>query len=89
MRLGAKLAIIVVCGVVALACGPSPPSHPPQVGKEIAPPPAPLSAAIREATHLGPAGPGTEVYLTLGLKVRQPDQLASLLAAGQRVSPAA
>jgi kumamolisin len=38
--------------------------------------------------HLGPAGTGTQVYLTLGLKVRQPDQLASLLAAGKTISPA-
>jgi kumamolisin len=54
----------------------------------ISAPPAPLSAAISQATHLGPAGTGTEVYLTLGLKGRRPDQLASLLASGRTVSPA-
>jgi hypothetical protein len=51
--------------------------------------PAPLSTAIRRAADLGPAGAGTEVYLTLGLRVRHPDLLASLLASGHAVSSAA
>ncbi len=54
---------------------------------QISPPPPPLSAAIRSAVHLGPAGSGTSVSLTLGLKVRQPERLAALLAAGETVSP--
>jgi kumamolisin len=71
-----------------VACSQPSPSHLIQAAREIAPPPAPLSTAIRQAMHLGPAGPATEVYLTLGLKGRQPDKLASLLASGQTVSPA-
>lgn len=43
--------------------------------------------AIRHAVDLGPAGPATEVYLSLGLKVRQPERLASLLAQGKTVTP--
>ena len=79
---------IVVWSMAALACGPSQAGQSRPAAREITPPPAPLSAAIRHAVHLGPAGPATEVYLTLGLKGRQPDLLASLLAAGQTVSPA-
>jgi subtilase family serine protease len=88
VRVGRALAIVVVWGVAALACGPVQPNHAPQAGRQISPPPALLSAAIGRAVHLGAAGTGTQVYLTLGLKVRQPDELASLLAAGQTVSPA-
>jgi kumamolisin len=54
----------------------------------ISPAPPPLSVAISKASDLGPAGPATEIYLTLGLKVRQAGRLASLLAAGKTVSPA-
>jgi subtilase family serine protease len=75
--------------VAALACGTSHAGQSLPPAREINPPPASLSVAIRHAVHLGPAGTATEVYLTLGLKGRQPDQLASLLAAGQTVSPAA
>ena len=82
------IAIVVVCGVAALACAPAPHSISAQPAAVISPPPAPLSAAIRKAADLGPAGVGTEIYLTLGLKGRQAEQLASLLAAGQTVSPA-
>jgi kumamolisin len=51
------------------------------------PAPTPLSGAIRQAASLGPAGANTEVYLSLGLRSRNPDRLAGLLAAGQTVTP--
>jgi kumamolisin len=72
-----------------MACGSpaSQTSHPALAGSALSSPaPATLSAAIRNAVHLGPAGTGTEVNLTLGLKVRGADRLAALLATGQTVS---
>jgi len=87
VRAGAALAVIVVLGSAAFACGPSQSAVAPRGTREITPPPPPLTAAISRAEHLGHAGTGTEVYLTLGLKVRQPEQLAALLAAGRTVSP--
>ena len=51
-------------------------------------PPTPLLAtAISKATHLGKAGSATQIDLSLGLKVRQPDQLAKLIASGQTLTP--
>ena len=88
MRARSWLAIVVVCCVAALTCGPAPHTSSPQAVPAVSPPPPPLSVAIGKASDLGPAGPATEIYLTLGLKVRQPGQLASLLAAGRTVSPA-
>jgi subtilase family serine protease len=87
VRVGRGVAMVAVLAVATLACGSQPPSHPPQARVQTSPPPPPLTSAIRQATHLGPAGIGTAVFLTLGLKVRQPARLASLLAAGQTVSP--
>jgi subtilase family serine protease len=80
--------MVAAWGVVALACAPAPQSKSQSAVREVSPPPAPLAAAIGKAVHLGPAGAETDVFLTLGLKGRQPDRLASLLAAGQTVSPA-
>jgi len=88
VRARSWLAIVVVCCVAALACGPASHATSPQAVPAVSPPPPPLSVAIGKASDLGPAGPATEIYLTLGLKVRQPGQLASLLAAGRTVSPA-
>jgi kumamolisin len=88
VRARSFLAIVVVSGVVAIACAPTPQSIAQPTSPPVSPPPAPLSVAIHKASDLGPAGVGTEINLTLGLKVRQADQLASLLAAGQTVSPA-
>jgi kumamolisin len=74
--------------MATMACAPGPRSQSqPAATIQTSPPPAPLSTAIRKAAHLGPAGAATEVYLTLGLKVRKPDQLAALIASGQTVSP--
>lgn len=86
MRGRSALALAVVWGVAALACGPSQPSHSIQEARAVSPTQALLSTATRQAAHLGAAGTGTEVYLTLGLKIRHPAHLASLLAAGHRVS---
>jgi subtilase family serine protease len=87
VRVGSALAI-VVWAVAAFTCGPSQPNHAPQARAAASPSPILLSAAIRQAVHLGPAGAETEVSLNLGLKVRRADQLASLIASGNTVSPA-
>lgn len=85
----------MVWALAALACGqPYQASRAPQAGHApppglgASPSPAPLTTAIREAVHLGPAGTGTAVALTLGLRVRHPDRLAALLAVGRTVTPA-
>jgi kumamolisin len=87
VRARSGLAILAIW-VAALACAPTQPTAQPPPARQPSPPPAPLSTAIRQAVRLGPAGPATEVYITLGLKVRHPDELAALLAAGKTVSPA-
>jgi subtilase family serine protease len=87
VKLRAAVAAVVVLGVAAMACGMSQAQAPRPSSSAPKPPPA-LAVAIRHAAHLGPAGAETEVNLSLGLKVRQPEQLASLLAHGKTVSPA-
>ena len=89
------LALAVGGAVAAVACGPAQPGASPQSGRLVLPVPVtsgghptPLPAAIRQAVALGPAGAGTEVYLNLGLRGRDPQRLAALLAAGQTVSSA-
>src|SRR6476661_5764447 len=81
--------------VAAVACGPAQPGPSTQTGRLVSPAPltigahpTPLPTAIRQAVSLGPAGSATEVYMNLGLKGRDPDRLAALLAAGQTVTPA-
>jgi kumamolisin len=86
MRARAGLAAIVVLGVSAVACGTSQGAATRPALIEPKPPPA-LTVAISHAAHLGPAGSETEVNLSLGLKVRQPELLASLLAQGKTVTP--
>ena len=95
MRIRSLLAMAVMWVLATVACGPAQSAHPPQAGLLVSPGPTrpvpsqlPLSGAIRQAVHLGPAGADTEVYMNLGLKGRNPDRLAALLAAGQTVSPA-
>jgi kumamolisin len=51
-------------------------------------PPPTLATAIRQATRLGPAGESTTVFLSFGLKARNQDRLAALLASGGTISPA-
>jgi kumamolisin len=89
------LAAAASCALALVACGPGQAGSSPHAGNLSAPagpasasPTAPLPIAIRQAVPLGPAGPGTQVYLSLGLKGRNPQRLAALLAAGQTVSPA-
>jgi subtilase family serine protease len=83
--LGALAALVVL---VAAACGTQPAIPSSRAGASNISPPTPLLAtAISQAAHLGKAGPATQVDLSLGLKVRQPDQLAKLIASGQTVTP--
>jgi len=83
--LGALAALMVL---VAAACSTQPAMRSSHAGATNISPPTPLLAtAISHATHLGKAGPATQVDLNLGLKVRQPDQLAKLIASGQTVTP--
>jgi subtilase family serine protease len=96
MRGRSLQSIAVIWAVAAVACGPSQAGDHSRAAAAIASPapslhvspPTPLPGAIRQAQHLGPAGADTEVYLSLGLKGRDPERLAALLAAGQTVSPA-
>jgi subtilase family serine protease len=74
------------------ACGPAPSSNPPQAHRTPFPAPSPpptLAAAISHATDLGPAGVATTVSLSFGLKVRNADRLAALIASGRTVTPEA
>src|SRR2546425_4030933 len=83
--LGALTALVLL---VAAACSPPPSERPIHMGTSNLSSPTPLLAtAISHSTHLGKAGPATEVDLSLGLKVRRPDELAKLLASGQTVTP--
>jgi kumamolisin len=80
-------AALAMLALGASACGSSQPSPIARAGKDVTPPPA-LAAAIKNAVHLGPADSGTTVYLSLGLKSRQPAKLASLIGSGRTVTPA-
>jgi kumamolisin len=83
--LGALTALAIL---IAAACSPHPSTGSTHAGASNISPPTPLLAtAISTATHLGKAGSATQIDLSLGLKVRQPDQLAKLIASGQTVTP--
>src|SRR5260370_26736731 len=83
--LGALTALVIL---VAAACSPQPAARATYAGASTISPPTPLLAtAISKAAHLGKAGPATHIDLSLGLKVRQPDQLAKLSASGPTVTP--
>src|ERR1700674_1055742 len=88
MKTGSALGIAIVWCVATMSCGAPQPGNLPKAARKISPPPASLPVAIGKSVHLGSAGAGTEVYLTLGLKGRQPERLAALLAAGKTVSSA-
>ena len=80
----AAVALLGAAGCTSLqASRPAPPS------RGVTPTPPPLAAAIRQAVKLGPAGMATHVELSLGLKVRNGDELARLVASGRTVTPAA
>ncbi len=70
------------------ACSSPTPTPLRQAAIGIAPSPAPptLAAAISSAKHLGPAGAATTVSLSFGLKVRNTDRLAALIASGRTVT---
>src|SRR5260370_22227188 len=86
MRFQGALTALVI--VVAAACSPQPSAGSTHARASNISPPTPLLAtAISQATHIGKAGSATHIDLSLGLKVRQPDQLAMLIASGQTVTP--
>jgi kumamolisin len=84
-RVWGALAALVLLGTTpcgsAQTARPAPPAH------SVAPTPAPLATAIKQATKLGPSGIATHVEVSLGLKVRQGDELAKLVASGRTVTP--
>ncbi|HEX7264573.1 MAG TPA: S53 family peptidase [Candidatus Dormibacteraeota bacterium] len=84
-RVLSALAALVV--LIAPACASSAPVRPASVVSNLSSPAPLLPAAIKRAVDLGPAGSATQVDLTLGLKVRDPDRLAKLVASGQTVTP--
>ena len=96
MRLESLLAATAAWALAAAACGPAQPATSAPAGSLAAPagvtrsaaPTTPLPVAIRHAVRLGPAGAGTEVYLSLGLRGRNPQRLAAMVAAGHTVSAA-
>ncbi|HEX9475275.1 MAG TPA: S53 family peptidase [Candidatus Dormibacteraeota bacterium] len=84
-RVLGALAALAILG--AAACSSPQASKPALAGGNLSSPPPLLATAIKHAVHLGPAGAATQVDLSLGLKVRQPERLASLIASGQTVTP--
>jgi pro-kumamolisin-like protein/subtilase family protein len=87
VRALAALMTVIALGTSAAACGTSQ-AAPPHAAISNPKPQPSLDLAMSRAVHLGPAGAETEVNLSLGLKVRQPQLLASLLAQGKTVTPA-
>jgi len=86
MRFPGALTALVV--LVAAACSAAPAtSRATTISSNLSSPTPLLANAISQATHLGKAGPSTQVDLSLGLKVRQADELAKLVASGQTVTP--
>jgi subtilase family serine protease len=82
--LGALVALVVLA---TAACSSQPTAQSKPAGSNLSSPTPLLATAIAQAVHLGPAGTGTQVDLSLGLKTRSPDQLAKLIASGQTVTP--
>jgi len=79
------LAALVI--LTAAACSSPQSTSPAPVSHNLSSPPPLLTTAIAQAAHLGRAGTGTQVDLTLGLKARSPDHLAKLIASGQTITP--
>lgn len=82
------VAVVLAMSVAVGGCASPQPSRPHAVASDVSSPPPTLATAIRQAVHLGPAGADTEVSLSLGLRVRQPALLASLIASGATITPA-
>lgn len=83
-RVLGALAALAMLG--AAACSSAQTSTPAPLARSLTSTPAPLATVIKQATRLGPAGMATHVDLSLGLKVRQGDDLARLVAAGRTVT---
>jgi kumamolisin len=83
------IASALLLGVAMAACASPRPSASRviAVASPQAPPPS-LAAAIQHSADLGPARYDTTVYLSFGLKTRQPEKLAALIASGRTVTPA-
>ncbi len=84
-RVWGALAALVFLG--ATACSPAQTARPAPPAHSVTPTPVPLAIAIKQAAKLGPSGMATHVDLSLGLKVRQGDALAKLVASGRTVTP--
>jgi subtilase family serine protease len=83
----AAAAVVLALAATASGCGSTPPIPASKAGRDFTPPPTLLSA-IKHSVRLGAAGPSTTVFLSLGLRARQPDRLAKLLASKKTVTPA-
>lgn len=81
--------MVAILGVAIAACSsPGPTAAKASILATPPPPPPSLAAAIQRSADLGPAGEDTTVYLSFGLRVRQPGKLASLIASGGTLAPA-
>jgi kumamolisin len=89
VKKGSAAALAVAIALALAACGAPQTHQAQQAATRATPPPPTLAAAIDHATHLGPAGASTTVFLSFALKVRDPDRLAALIASGRTVTPAA
>ncbi|TMB95657.1 MAG: hypothetical protein E6J40_11585, partial [Chloroflexi bacterium] len=85
-RVWAALAVVAVLGVAGCSSTQTAKRVPP--GSRLTATPAPLATAIKQAAKVGPSGISTHVDLSLGLKVRNGDELARLMASGRTVTPA-
>ncbi|MGH7764905.1 MAG: S53 family peptidase [Candidatus Dormibacteraceae bacterium] len=89
-RLRTGTAAAVLLGVAIAACSSPSPSASHRSRVAMPPPPPPrLAAAIQRSADLGRAGSATMVYLSFGLRIRQPAKLAALIATGHTVTSAA
>ena len=90
-RPSAAIAAALLLGMASAACGlprtSASASPTPATASPPAPPPT-LAQAIHRSAHLGPARSDTTVYLSFGLRTRQPAKLAALIASGRTVTPA-
>lgn len=85
----AALLFLVLALVGCAPAQPSPSSPNAVAARPVLLPKPTLAAAIRQAVHLGPASATTTVTLSFGLKVRNADRLAALLASGRTLTPEA
>ena len=83
------VALLGVCALGLSTCQSSQPDSPQQMGRAIPKPSPTLEQAIGTAVDLGPADLSTMVYLSFGLKGRNQEALAGLLASGKTITPSA